>query len=68
MSGWRMLQKDIAVDEQQQEEHIEDQDHLEVCRGYNELWEGLGPASPESRIQYFKRVKMKRMKQQQQNK
>ena len=51
--------------EQQQEEHIEDQDHLEVCRGYSELWEGLGPASPESRIQYFKRVKMKCMKQQQ---
>ena len=45
--------------QQQQEEHIEDQDHLEVCREYSELWEGLEPASPESRIQYCMRVKMK---------
>ena len=51
--------------QQQQEDHIENQDHLEVCKGYSELWDGLGPASPESRIQYFMRVKMKRLKQQQ---
>ena len=50
---------------EQQEHHVEDQDHLEVCPGYGELWDGLGPASPESRVRYFMRVKMKRMKQQQ---
>ena len=51
--------------EEEQTEQIEDQDHLEVCRGYSELWDGLGPASPESRVRYFMRVKMKRLKQQQ---
>ena len=51
--------------EQQQEEQIEDQDHLEVCPGYSELWEGLGPASPETTVRYFMRVKRKRLKQQQ---
>ena len=50
---------------EQQGEQIEDQDHLEVCPGYSELWEGLGPASPETTVRYFMRVKMKRLKQQQ---
>ena len=50
---------------EQQEHHVEDQDHLEVCPGYGELWDGLGPASPESRVRYFMWVKMKRLKQQQ---
>jgi hypothetical protein len=36
-----------------------------VCPGYSELWEGLGPASPETTVRYFMRVKMKRLKQQQ---
>ena len=53
--------------EQQEEEgHIEDQEHLEVCKGYGELWEGLGPSTEQSRIRYFMRVKLKRLKQQQQ--
>ena len=52
--------------ERQQDEQIEDQDHLEICPGYCELWEGLGPASQETTVGYFMRVKMKCLKQQQQ--
>ena len=51
--------------EQQQGEQIEDQEHREVCPGYSELWDALGPTSPETRVRYFMRVKMKRAKQQQ---
>ena len=50
--------------EQEQGGQVEDQDHLEVCPGYSELWEGLSPASPETTVRYFMRVKMKRLKQQ----
>ena len=46
----------IALGQQQDET----QDHLEVCQGYRELWAGLGPLTPLSRIRYFIRVKNKR--------
>ena len=39
---------------------IEDQDHLEWCPGYSNLWAGLGPASTRGRVQYFMRVDHKR--------
>ena len=38
---------------------------MEVCPGYGELWNGLGPATEESRVMYFMIVKIKRLKQQQ---
>ena len=50
----------------QDQGHVEDQEHLECCMGYAELWDGLGPATEQSRIKYFMRVQLKRMKQQQQ--
>ena len=50
---------------QEREPCIEDQEHLECCPGYAELWEGLGPATEEARVKYFMRVKLKRLKQQQ---
>jgi hypothetical protein len=40
----------------------ETQDHLELCRGYSELWLGLGPLTPRSRVRYFIRVNNKRTK------
>ena len=40
-----------------QESHDETQEHLEECRGYAELWEGLGPYSLKTRCKYFMRVK-----------
>ena len=40
----------------------ETQDHLEVCVGYSELWKGLGPMTPLSRVRYFIRVKNRRTK------
>ena len=43
----------------------ETQEHLEVCKGYGELWQGLGPLTPQSRVKYFLKVKNKRMKNQQ---
>ena len=39
-----------------------------MCKGYSELWDGLGPATEESRVKYFMRVQNKRLKQQQVNK
>ena len=57
-------QREQQEGEQEQGGQVEDQDHLEVCPGYSELWEGLGPASPETTVRYFMRVKMKRLKQQ----
>ena len=54
--------------QKEQEEYVEDQKHLEVCKGYSELWDGLGPATEESRVIYFMRVQNKRLKQQQVNK
>ena len=48
-----------------QEEHDETQEHLEVCRGYANLWDGLGPYTMKSRCRYFMRVKMKKLEQQQ---
>ena len=40
----------------------ESQDHLEVCPGYSELWSGLGPMSPLTRVKYFLKVQNKRKK------
>ena len=45
---------------------IEDQEHLEICPGHRELWEGLGPTDEQSRIRYFMRLKVKKLKKQQQ--
>ena len=45
-----------------QEAQDETQDHLEICRGYRELWKGLGPMTPRARVRYFIRVKNKRTK------
>ena len=44
----------------------EDQEHLEFCSGFSQLWQGLGPYDLRSRCQYFMRVKMERAKKQQQ--
>ena len=49
-----------------QEEHVENQEHLEVCTAYADLWHGLGPSTPEARCRYFIRVKLRRLQQQQQ--
>ena len=56
------------VQQEQQEEdwHIEDQEHIEVCKGYSKLWDGLGPHTEQSRVRFFMRVKLKRLKEQQQ--
>ena len=35
------------------EDKEETQDHLEVCGGYSECWEGLGPMTPQSRVRNF---------------
>ena len=62
-------QQEQEEQEEQEEDHpwsIEDQDHLETCSGYSELWDGLGPMTELLRIKYFMRVKVKRLKQQQQ--
>ena len=62
-------QNEQQEQQEQEEDHqwsIEDQDHLETCSGYSELWDGLGPMTELSRIKYFMRVKAKRLKQQQQ--
>ena len=40
----------------------ENQEHLEVCPGYGELWQGLGPLTPRSRVRYFMKLKSKRLK------
>ena len=58
-------EQEQGIQEQEREPCIEDQEHLECCPGYAELWEGLGPATEESRVKYFMRVKLKRLKQQQ---
>ena len=50
--------------EQEKEQHEESQEHLEQCRGYAELWQGLGPYTMESRCRFFMRVKIKRLQQQ----
>ena len=42
----------------------ETQDHLEVCRGYSNLWPGLGPLTPLSRVKYFIKLKNRRSKEQ----
>ena len=50
-----------------QEEDIENQEHLEGCKGYADLWDGLGPYTPELRCKYFMRVKLRRLQQQKQH-
>ena len=37
-----------------------DQDHLEVCPGYGNLWAGLGPMNNRSRVNFFMQVDKKR--------
>ena len=55
-------------EQEEQQECVEDQEHIEVCKGYSDLWDGLGPATEESRVKTFIRVQNKRLKQQQVNK
>ena len=50
-------------DQKEDQWNTEDQKHLEICSGYSELWDGLGPLTEQSRIKYFMRVKLKRLKQ-----
>ena len=51
--------------ENEQEEQVqnewktEDQEHLDICPGHSELWEGLGPSNEQSRVKYFMRLKLK---------
>ena len=52
-------------EKEQEEWKIEDQEHLEVCPGHSELWEGLGPINEQSRIRYFMRLKLKKLNKQQ---
>ena len=52
----------------EQEQHDETEDHLEACRGYANLWDGLGPYTMKSRCRNFMRVKVKKLKQQQEDK
>ena len=40
----------------------ETQEHLEVCPGYGELWQGLGPMTPQAKVRYFMKLKAKRLK------
>ena len=61
-------EQEPSKEQKEQEPCVEDQEHLEVCTGYSELWDGLGPATEESRVKYFMRVQNKRLKQQQHNK
>ena len=42
----------------------ESQEHLEVCKGYSDLWQGLGPMTQRARARYFLRVKSRRSKEQ----
>ena len=61
-------QEEQEEEEQQQQQKdmvIENQEHIEVCPGYSELWNGLGPYSEQSRLKYFMRVKLKKLQQQQ---
>ena len=51
-----------------QEEHDETQENLEVCRGYAELRNRLGPYTMKKRCRYFMRVKIKKLRQQQEEK
>ena len=46
----------------------EDQEHLELCSGYADLWKDLGPYSQRSRVQYFMRLKVRRIRLQQKQK
>ena len=32
----------------------ETQDHLVVCKGYSELWQGLSPMTPKNTVKYFR--------------
>ena len=40
----------------------ETRDPLEVCRGYSDLWQGLGPLTPLSGVRYFIKLKNRRSK------
>ena len=51
----------------EQEQHDKTQEHIKVCRGYANLWDGLGPYTMKSRCRYFMRVKAKKLKQQQED-
>ena len=51
---------------EEQEQFDESQEHLESCPGFSELWQGLGSYSLLTRCRFFQRVKLKRLKQKQQ--
>jgi hypothetical protein len=42
--------------------HEETQEHLKVCVGYSECWQGIGPMTPLAVVRYFMKVKHKRKK------
>ena len=53
--------KQKEQEEQKEDQwNTEDQKHLEICSGYSELSDGLGPLTEQFRIKYFMRVKLKR--------
>ena len=60
-------EKEQEQEQEQEEEQIESQEHLESCTGYSELWQGLGPYCLLTRCRFFQRVKLKRLRQKQQN-
>ena len=39
-------------EQQEQEECVEDQEHLEVCKGFSELWDGPSHRGITSKIFY----------------
>ena len=56
------------LEDAEQEGCIESQEHLEGCKAYADLWQGLGPYSLQSRCRYFMKLKLRRLQQQQQQK
>ena len=46
----------------------EDQEHLECCNGFAQLWQGLGSYDLQARCQFFMKVKLERLKKQQHEK
>ena len=39
--------------QEDQEEQVEDQEHLECCLEYAQRWDGLGQTTEESRVKYL---------------
>ena len=52
--AWRACSSDPTTGKAGKEDEL--QEHLEVCKGYSDLWQGLGPLTPLARARYFLRV------------